>query len=589
MSIKTISLNSRSELPEGFENLVSGSNSPLFLVSEQEKKRVAILSSSRMDEMDLKGVLTGKSKEEILVIVDRSAVSNERTRNVYMRSLLARIKKHKGLSIYKRTIYILPAGSTNSIYDDIPEIKIEKNKLQKLINSGVNTVVGSNEEELDDGEIIRQFSLICENAFKENASDIHFALDENEKICSIQYRINSELEHIEPVSYNLGLAMCRAAYSSKADSSSRSDTSFNEKLRQDARIELSFNGSRVAFRYAATPTSTGSLVVLRLLPIGVDTNIKTLTELGYLKSQARMIESMMRKPIGALVVSGVTGSGKSTTLKTLLDKKIDENPTKRVITIEQPVEYKIRGAMQIPAANGINSDENPFIGAIKTSMRLDPDTIMIGEVRDKTTADLLASATESGHSVLTTVHASSALEIITRLTGKAMQLPIDTVASISFISGLIYQKLSPILCDNCKKPLDVMDFSNSEDEYKQGLINRLQMVTDLSVNTIYTRNEEGCECCRKGVTGVEVCAETILPDLKLRALWKEGDDVGAYHHWRATRNPQDPENGQGKTALDIAIYKMNQGRMCPVGIEKIFGDINEDAVQEDGTRSYKEI
>ncbi len=592
MAIKVTRLRSIKELPPGYTEIVSGVNaSYLFKITESEKEKLVIYADTHCSNLNLDDIKSGKKSISVVVAVDSNTVSDSK-KGIYIRSLVKRISGVAGVSIKNDSIYVLPQGIILSIYAGSTSIEAPKKSsgiMQALANNESSSTSLSTESA--DTQVMENFIKVCQLAFDEKASDIHFILDEGENTCTIQYRINSELEYADSPVYEAGLAMCRAAYASKADPSSRSQTIFNEKDRLDARIVLMLNGSKVAFRFASSPTSSGSLYVLRILPIGVSTEIKTLEQLGYLPSQARMIESMMRKPIGALIVAGVTGSGKSTTLKTLLEKKIRENPDKRAITIEQPVEYLIKNAIQVPVGAKSNEPgaENPFVAAIKTAMRLDPDTLMIGEVRDDVTANLLASATESGHAVLTTVHASSALEIITRLTGQAMKLPVDTIASISFISGLIYQKLSPVICEKCRIKLDMNEFLESGDDAKIGLIGRLQMVTDLHENDIYIRNYDGCDCCRKGVTGVEVCAETILPDLKMRGYWKEKNDVAAYEHWRATRDPNNPENGQGRTALEVAIYKMNKGLLCPINIEKIFGNINEDAVLEDGVRTYKEV
>lgn len=589
MSIRVINLRSIEGLPPGFTEIVSGVNaSYLFKITDAEKDKFVIYADTHCSKLNFNDIKNGKTSVSVVVVIDSNTVSDSK-KSIYIRSLVKRISGVAGVSIKEELIYVLPQGVISSLYAGATLIQAPSRA------SGLMKALGGGEDvaKVEDKEtqIVESFIEFCRKAYEEKASDIHFILDEDGNTCTIQYRINSELEYASEPVYEVGLAMCRAAYSSKADPTSRSHVTFNERERQDARIVLTIDGVKVAFRFASTPTSIGSLCVLRILPIGLSTEIKTLEQLGYMPSQARMIESMMRKPIGALIVAGVTGSGKSTTLKTLLEQKIRENPDKRAITIEQPVEYLIRNAIQIPVgpASKEPGAENPFVAAIKTAMRLDPDTLMIGEVRDDVTADLLASATESGHAVLTTVHASSALEIITRLTGQAMKLPIDTISSMSFIAGLIYQKLSPVICVDCRIPLDVNEFLNSEDNAKIGLIERLQMVTDFDENDIYIRNHDGCECCRKGVTGVEVCAETILPDLKMRGYWKDRNDVAAYEHWRSTRDPRNAENGQGRTALEVAIYKMNKGLMCPVNIEKIFGNINEDAVLEDGVRTYKEV
>lgn len=595
MAINIKKIKDVSELSDEQLHLFGIGSTSFFLKSRDDVNNFAILTEKKVEDDIVDNLVNGLVRNNIFILISQDIAlnPNNNVRGAFLRDLMNRIFAVKGLTLKdKNVIYSVPSSVLEHLYKEhIDKLRIDNesnSKVQKIIFG--NGDLKRDVEEETSTEAINNFFNFSRMSYEKGASDIHFLLKKEENVCSVQARINGEMTELQEVPYSAGIAMCRAAYTWKADSNSRSHTGFNENQRQDARVVVNIDDIRFALRYASAPTSLGSNIVMRILPLSDDNAPKELRNSGFLDSQVLMLESIMRKPIGALVIAGVTGSGKSTTMKVMLTNYIEQNPQKKIITIEQPVEYPIPGAVQIPVIPNDSEEENPYSGTIKASMRLDPDTIMIGEVRDDITATLLASATESGHSVITTVHASSALEVITRLTGQAMKLPIETVSSLNFIAGLVYQKLIPILCEHCKVPLDqnkILDNGNSRD---LAFLSRLQMVCDLSEHSIFVRSDNGCPHCNgRGVSGREVCAEVIVPDLKMRAYWKSNDDVGAYQHWRSTNNKNEPLNGQGKTALEIAIYKMTLGIVSPYDIEADFGDINEDYVMEDGVRLSEEI
>lgn len=568
--VKIKKIKSKKDIP-AFKSIITGTKSKVFPISDADKGRFIILSSQKIEESTADDSRERGLTVPVSILIDETILESG-ARNAFLRGLMAKVKATGFLRLEELTLISAPNGYVYDIYNSTGAEKSNQRATDGLASDSGEPASGA----------LTNFYNTCRKAFYEGGSDIHFLLNKQKATCVIQIRVNGEIEVLQEIDYQRGIEMCRAAWTSLAEPSSRSHNSFIEDEFQDARILMDVDeDNHIGLRYASTPEASGTVIVMRILSLDVkDKKFLELEDMGFLTSQVRMIEAIMRNPIGTLFVAGVTGSGKSTTLMTLLNKKVKDQPYKKIYTIEQPVEYLIPGVVQIPAKAG------GMTRAITAVLRLDPDTIMIGETRDKETATLVASASNSGHSVLTTLHASGAMEIPSRLTSDAMELPTDTVSSLSFISGLLYQKLVPVLCDKCKTPFDSSIYTG--DPVKESFLSRVQSVVDLDEEQVYSRNHSGCSSCRKGVTGVEVCAEVVIPDLKMRAFWRVKDDIGAYQHWRGTRNYGKNDGAQGKTALEVAIFKMEKGMMCPADIENAFGNINEDIVMEDGVRLHNE-
>jgi type II secretory ATPase GspE/PulE/Tfp pilus assembly ATPase PilB-like protein len=320
-------------------------------------------------------------------------------------------------------------------------------------------------------------------------------------------------------------------------------------------------------------------VVLRLIKMDKASAAKILSfeELGYTKDHAASFRDMINKPVGVIIVAGETGSGKSTTLANAIRGVIKDNsrngvPEISVYTLEEPVETLIPGADQVPV-----SGKGAMAKAMRNVLRLDPDVIMVGEVRDQETAELMATAVQSGHKVLTTVHTSSALEVPGRLIGQQLRLPLDLIASPNFIAGLIFQRLLPVLCGHCKRPLQATDLAHSGELRERELYERLKRVGADEGNTLFTRGAGCPRCGNTGYKGRTVCAEVVLPDNTMLKHWAHGNLFDAIEYWRSTQEPNNPDSSQGRTALEHALTKMMAGKICPHDVEHGFGNLDTDA------------
>lgn len=400
---------------------------------------------------------------------------------------------------------------------------------------------------------------LFERAVEQRASDIHIRVSTKNRT-SILFRIHNDLTYIEEHTYDFGDQLCTTIFQAMADVS---DATFEKLSRQDARIsERSKIPERLdGIRIATTPHVDGYLVVLRLLYNDAAEDAD-LCRLGFNPEQVHAIDTLKKKPTGVAVIGGPTGSGKSTTLQRILTGVIaDAGGRKHVITVEDPPEYPIPGAVQTPVTNASSEEERSreYQKAIKASMRLDPDVIMLSEVRDNPTARLSVQAAMTGHQVWTTVHANDALGIIDRMIdlGVTPSLLMDPI----IISGLVCQRLVKTLCPHCKRPL-----VDHQDHVPADAMRRFERVLDLG--SVFIRGT-GCPQCRNtGTRGRTVVAEVIPTDERLMTYLRAGDRIGAREYVRR-------ELG-AISMLDHVIQKINEGEVDPLQAEDVVGMLSVD-------------
>lgn len=406
----------------------------------------------------------------------------------------------------------------------------------------------------DHSDMQRAALSLFEKGVSLRASDIHIRVSKRGRT-QVLLRVHNDLEFMAEHTYDYGNQLCSTIYQAMADVS---DSTFEQLSRQDARIseKEKLPPNLDGIRIATSPQVDGYVMVLRLL-YNDTSNDLSLTNLGYSDAQVAAVEYMKKRPTGVIVIGGPTGSGKSTTLQRTLGSIIQETKGKKhIITVEDPPEYPIPGAVQTPVTNANSAEERSaeYQKAIKAAMRLDPDIIMLSEVRDEPTARLVVQAAMTGHQVWTTVHANGALAIINRMTdlGVAPELLTDPTV----IAGLICQRLVKKLCPHCKKPLSehVNDFDEKD-------IGRFMSV--LTIQDVFIQGN-GCDKCRNsGTSGRTVVAETIVTDNKLMKYIKDGDRIGAINYVRKEQ--------AGMTMLEHAISKINDGLVDPFQAEDVVG------------------
>jgi general secretion pathway protein E len=212
------------------------------------------------------------------------------------------------------------------------------------------------------------------------------------------------------------------------------------RLPQDGRIKLKILGKDIDMRVSTLPTLHGESVVMRILDRG--NLVLDLSQMGFLKKELEQIQQLIKKPYGKFLVTGPTGSGKTTTLYAALSQI--NTPDKKIITIEDPVEYQMRGINQIHVKSQIGLN---FADGLRSIVRQDPDVIMVGEVRDPETANISIQAALTGHLVFSTVHTNDAAGAITRL----LDMGIENFLLSSALLGVLAQRLVRVICSDCKE------------------------------------------------------------------------------------------------------------------------------------------
>jgi general secretion pathway protein E len=283
--------------------------------------------------------------------------------------------------------------------------------------------------------VIRLVNMLIARAMEQRASDIH--IEPFEKELRVRYRIDGILHDVEAPPRKLQAALIsRVKLMAKLNIAER-------RLPQDGRIKLRMLGREVDLRVSTLPTLYGESVVLRILDrSNIDVSLESL---GFPEDTLSAFENLIFQPHGMILVTGPTGSGKTTTLYGALDKI--NSPEKKIITIEDPVEYQLNGVNQIHVKSQIGLT---FSAGLRSIVRQDPDVIMIGEIRDYETAEIAIQSALTGHLVFSTLHTNDAAGAISRL----LEMGVEDYLLASSLLGVMAQRLVRQLCPVCRRPVD---------------------------------------------------------------------------------------------------------------------------------------
>jgi len=348
------------------------------------------------------------------------------------------------LSIAEVTVQLAPAkwiaenttkfyaGKEESILDLIQQIEADKDLGARLGGRRETSIDLESLMEIQDAAPVRKLlNMVMLLAIKDHASDIHFEPFEDEY--KLRYRCDGVLMELVPPPRHLAMAISsRIKVMSNLDIAER-------RLPQDGRIELNLGGNMVDMRVSVLPTMFGESVVIRVLDrtvVQLDLN-----KVGMESQLLGTFRSIIRKPNGIILVTGPTGSGKTTTLYSALNEL--NEITDKIITTEDPVEYEIDGICQCQ----INSDiDLTFANALRSILRQDPDKILVGEIRDLETAQIAVQASLTGHMVFSTLHTNDAPTAITRL----RDMGVEPFLITATLEGILAQRLVRKICDDCR-------------------------------------------------------------------------------------------------------------------------------------------
>ncbi|MDP0588564.1 MAG: type II secretion system ATPase GspE [Candidatus Endonucleobacter bathymodioli] len=375
-------------------------------------------------------------------------------------------------------------------------------------------------EQSDDAPVIRLINALLTEAVKEGASDIHIETFENNLI--VRIRVDGLLKEVLQLQ-----RMLAALLVSRIKVMARLDIA-EKRIPQDGRISLRVAGKEVDVRVSTLPSSNGERVVLRLLDKA--SGRLDLEHLGMAPEDKERIERLLTKSYGIILVTGPTGSGKTTSLYACLSALNDK--CRNILTVEDPIEYNLQGIGQTQVNTKVDMT---FARGLRAILRQDPDVVMVGEIRDKETAEIAVQASLTGHLVLSTLHTNTAVGALTRL----QDMGIESFLLASSLLGVIAQRLVRVLCDHCKE-----SFEPDEAECAQLSIN------SATRHIIY--RAKGCKECNfngyKGRTGIY---EVLIVD----------EDIRKMIH-----------SGQGEQAVTTYVRNYNTGIRCD-GARKVLDGV----------------
>ncbi|MFK3662599.1 MULTISPECIES: ATPase, T2SS/T4P/T4SS family [Enterobacterales] len=433
------------------------------------------------------------------------------------------------------------AGVTESVYFKIFEIvSLQK---QSLVS-------------LDISETQKELEAILIEAVRLGASDLH--ITRNDILAKLEVRVNGLLLPMMQMPSSKCDELVFVLYNVQA---STRDTTWNRTIPQSANILYQLNARSFRFRYAHFPifgeTADCYHAVLRIIPSGFSKGtVANLNKLGISHEELEDLKKILSNPYGAYIIAGTTGSGKSTTLKNLMEWLQINRYADRgcFLTVEDPVEYQIYGAKQ---SSVVSVEGGGFHSAIKSALRRDPDVLMVGEIRDNISANALAGAVESGHYCFTTVHAGNIVSLLQRLS--AMGITSDKLSTPGFVAGLQCQKLVPVICADCRRSLE-LPFGG-------------QMMT------LYEQREEGCEKCNyTGISGRQLVIEYMRPTYDELAAISRQEWLQVYVLWRNKRIPA-PGLSEGFEIKEKVFAEVLRGRVCATWFSMEFGDVEKDNLE----------
>jgi type IV pilus assembly protein PilB len=346
------------------------------------------------------------------------------------------------------------------------EVGEEDQKIESILEANSTEHDITSKEEATQAPVIRFVDLLLSQAVKSRASDIHIEPQENSMI--IRMRIDGVLRDMVPPARKM-----QAAVVTRIKILADMDIA-EHRLPQDGRLKIKASGRDIDVRVSLIPIIYGEKVVMRILDAAAVNH--DIAQLGFEPKLLEEFKTVLSQPHGIIIITGPTGSGKSTTLYSALNYL--KNPTLNITTVEDPVEYRLKGINQIQIKPDIGLD---FASCLRAILRQDPDIVLIGEIRDKETVEIAIKASLTGHLVLSTFHTNDAPSAISRL----IYMGIEPYLLISSLNLIVAQRLVRKICEHCKEPIKL----SSE------VIKRLKIDPQKQAKGVTFYHGKGCPAC----------------------------------------------------------------------------------------------
>lgn len=424
-------------------------------------------------------------------------------------------------------------------------------------------------------------------AYINNADDLDFKVDVFSPSSQICFKVGGK--YVRPPRFliptNTAIEILGIAWQK---SSGGTAGLFEIRSEQQAQISMDLprstnapGGARIRLRWSGLPMDRGTVVTMRLQRLGESSRVRSLDSGGYLPDEIAAFKRAIHSEGGAIIFSGVVGSGKSTSLAQLINMLPHDI---KIQTFEDPVELEMPWAYQKTITRDVfaSGTDPGFLAATRGLYRSALDAFLLGEIRDPETGLVMRQVVESGHSVYTTIHARSALGIVERLVSPAIGVPRDVLASPGILKLLVYQALLPVTCPHCARTVEKHAEATCETDEQFALheeyFARIKRLYGLGASNFRLRNPDGCPQCVKpdlpelnGFAGRTVVAEMIEPDDEILSYILEGRALDLQRAWRARANLDfHMPDMDGRTAMESAIYKAGQGIIDPRQIEPRF-------------------
>jgi len=443
-------------------------------------------------------------------------------------------------TIFKKEIKIVCAppikiqDAINRVYERASSNLVDSIEGQFEENMDLESTIDILDASADEAPVIRFVNSLIFRAVKDRASDIH--IEPYERETTYRFRINGVMQEVmrQP-------KKTHASVSSRIKVMAKLDIA-EKRLPQDGRIKIKIAGKDIDIRLSTTPVQHGERIVMRVLE--KNNTVLELRHLGFEGQVLRHLEELSKRKHGVLYVTGPTGHGKTTTLFAILHKM--NSPDKMIITVEDPVEYEVSGISQIQVNSKIDLT---FAMALRSILRQNPDIVMVGETRDQETAEMAINASLTGHFVLSTLHTNDAASASTRL----IDMGVQPFLISSSLVGVLAQRLIRVLCDGCKKSIEITDF------HKNLLGHDVQIPSDATFFEAV-----GCpKCNQTGYKGRSCVAELMLITDEVRSLILKQSDASSIKKMAVKQGMETLRHAalvkvfRGATSIDEMVRAIN--------------------------------